>query len=95
MSDHILTTFHVYDNKFSILKAHITGLIFGIIGWIVGWYGLVLITATVSNGDSYVKGSNGWLIKPKDIQNLGILFAILMGIVTWFQRMAAVQGGEQ
>lgn len=95
MSDYKIATFRIYDQTFTVLRAHISGLFFGIIGWIIGWYGLVLITATVKNGENYVDGSKGWLIKPKDIQNLGILFAVLMGIVTWFQRMAAVQGGEQ
>lgn len=90
MSKHRIGGFKIFGKDFVILKAHIMALVFGIVGWIFGWYGLVLITASIKNGDNVV--GNGWFLKPTKIQNLGIVFAILMGVVTWFQRLAAIQG---
>ena len=93
----ILTTFKIFGNTFKLMKAHITGLILGIVGWVFGWYSLVLITVSPdSNGASKEDTKlNGWFVNPTKLQNLGIVFAVLMGIVTWFQRVVSIQGDAE
>lgn len=82
-----MTTFTLSGRTIRIIKPHWNGLVMGIIGWVLGWYSLVLITADVNNGQG-----DKFFIKPTTIQNWGILAAVLMGIVTWFQRLLTVQG---
>ena len=66
---------------------HYMGLVFSIIGWVIGWYSLVLITAEASQ--------NTFPKKPTNSQWYGIIFAVAIAVMGWFQRILAVQGEEQ
>ena len=82
-----ISTFRIFGKRFTLLEAHLNALFMGIIGWMFGWYSLVLTTATVGNGHD-----NLWFITPTKLQNLGVVFAILLGVVSWLQRIASIQG---
>ena len=66
---------------------HYMGLVFAIVGWIIGWYSLVLITAEPTE-TTFPK-------KPTNSQWYGIIFAVAIAVMGWFQRILAVQGEEQ
>lgn len=66
---------------------HYMGLLFGIVGWILGWYSLVLITSEPTE-TTFPK-------KPTNSQWYGIIFAVAIAVMGWFQRILAVQGEEQ
>jgi len=63
---------------------HVLGLFSGILGWIFAWYSLVLVTADVT--------AQQFPITPTRDQYWGILFAVILGLVSWLQRMFAIQG---
>ena len=68
---------------------HYMGLAVALIGWVLGWYSLVLITANPDiKVDSFPK-------KPTNSQWYGIVFAIGIAVLSWFQRVLSVQGEEQ
>ena len=66
---------------------HYMGLAFAVVGWIIGWYSLVLITAEPTE-TTFPK-------KPTNSQWYGIIFAVAIAVMGWFQRILAVQGEEQ
>ena len=70
-----ISKFNVFGKKFVLLEAHLNALFIGIIGWIFGWYSLVLSTASVGKGHD-----KKWFITPTKLQNLGVLFAVLLGV---------------
>lgn len=69
---------------------HWAGLFFGIIGWIFGWYSLVLVTASINKPDE-----QKFPLKPTTTQYYGIGFAVVIAILSWLQRLFAIQGDEE
>jgi|TARA_R110002126_G_scaffold61680_5_gene159389 hypothetical protein len=69
---------------------HYMGLVFAVVGWIIGWYSLVLITA--DNNDPQQKI---FPKKPTNSQWYGIIFAVAIAVMGWFQRILSIQGEEQ
>ena len=67
---------------------HYAGLVIGIIGWLLGWYSLVLITANPVLEPTFPK-------KPTPSQYYGIIFAVGLAVLSWFQRILSIQGEEQ
>lgn len=66
---------------------HYAGLVIAIIGWTLGWYSLVLITAEPEE--------NTFPKKPTPSQYYGIIFAVGIAVLSWFQRILSIQGEEQ
>lgn len=71
-----------------LINSHYLSLIIGILGWILGWYGLVLTTVDVNDTSRDKLG----FVKPTKTQWYGIIFAIILGVVSWAQRILAIQG---
>ena len=77
---------------------HWASLVIGIVGWILGWYSLVLVTArtkaevisgvTKPAEDKFPK-------KPTNLQYYGLIFAIGLAVLSWLQRLYAVQGEDE
>ena len=70
----------------TITDNHWLGLGIGIIGWILGWYSLVLVAA---------KTTDPFPAKPNTYQWYGIGFAVGLAVLSWGQRFTAIQGEEQ
>ena len=73
----------------SLNENHWAALAIGIIGWIFGWYSLVLITA-----DNKIPEERKFPLAPTKNQWYGIGFATLIAILSWLQRLFAIQGDE-
>ena len=71
-----------------LINSHYLSLVVGTLGWILGWYGLILTTVDVNDT---TRDSIGF-IKPTKTQWYGIIFAIILGVVSWGQRILAIQG---
>ena len=69
---------------------HWAALVFGIIGWVFGWYSLVLTTASINKPEE-----QNFPLKPTATQYLGIAFAVAIAILSWLQRLYAIQGDEE
>jgi amino acid permease len=69
---------------------HWAALVFGIFGWVLGWYSLVLVTASISNPNE-----QKFPLKPTTTQFYGIGFAVVIAILSWLQRLFAIQGDEE
>lgn len=67
---------------------HYAGLALAIVGWILGWYSLVLITADPDTETTFPK-------RPTPSQYYGIIFAVGIAVLSWFQRILSIQGEEQ
>jgi len=71
-----------------LINSHYLSLVVGTLGWILGWYGLILTTVDVNDT---TRDSIGF-VKPTKTQWYGIVFAIILGVVSWGQRILAIQG---
>jgi len=71
-----------------LINSHYLSLVVGTLGWILGWYGLILTTVDVNDT---TRDSIGF-VKPTKTQWYGIIFAIILGVVSWGQRILAIQG---
>ena len=69
-----------------INKNHWYGLFVGIVGWLFGWYSVVLIAAKYEN--------NIFPVKPTKFQWYGCFFAVLIGILSWFRYLFTLQGDK-
>ena len=67
-------------------KNHWYALFFGITGWLFGWYSLILIGVKYEN--------NKFPVSPTKYQWYGALFAILIGIISWFRYLFTLQGDK-
>ena len=65
---------------------HWISLIFSIIGWVVGWYSIVLISAEYNN--------NKFPLMPTKNQWIGGLFAVFIAILSWGRYIFTIQGDE-
>lgn len=67
---------------------HYMGLVIALIGWVFGWWSLVLITADPITENKFPK-------VPTTSQYYGIIFAVGIAVLSWFQRVLSIQGEEQ
>ena len=67
---------------------HYMGLVVALIGWLLGWYSLVLITADYKTERTFPK-------IPTSSQYYGIVFAVGIAVLSWFQRILSIQGETQ
>ena len=77
---------------------HWASLLFGIVGWLFGWYSLVLVTARTRSEtvNGVVKPrEDKFPKKPTKLQYYGLIFALGLAVLSWLQRLYAVQGEEQ
>ena len=65
---------------------HWYGLVFSIIGWVIGWYSIVLIGAEYKN--------KKFPITPTKNQWIGGAFAVGIAILSWFRYIYTIQGDE-
>jgi len=70
----------------SINKNHWYGLFFGILGWLFGWYSLVLIVTKFEN--------DKFPVSPTKYQWYGAVFAIIIGIISWLRYLFSLQGDK-
>ena len=64
---------------------HWASLIFTIIAWIAGWYGLVLVTADYATQAIFP-------LHPTKDQFYGLIFSVFIAILVWLKNIYAVQG---
>jgi len=73
--------------KIRINNNHWAGLAYGILGWILGWYSLVLTAADYQDEKTFP-------LSPTSTQYVGIAFAVTIAIFSWLQRIFSIQGDE-
>ena len=67
---------------------HWASLVFTILAWMAGWYGLVLITAKIGEEDKFP-------VKVTANQYYGLGFSIGIAVLVWLKNVYAIQGDKE
>ena len=67
---------------------HYASLVFTILAWVFGWYGLVLITAKLGEEDKFP-------VKVTANQYYGLGFSIGIAVLVWLKNVYAIQGDKE
>ena len=67
---------------------HWASLVFTILAWMAGWYGLVLITAKLGEEDKFP-------VKVTPNQYYGLGFSVGIAVLVWLKNVYAIQGDKE